>query len=75
MAKTRNAMNEDLDKRRVHYTQLKPFSAPGPLNEEWDTYRPEVSQMIADGFEGKFVLKLFSVSLSIVPPAGINALC
>jgi hypothetical protein len=40
----------------IRYTEL-PELAPGEVfRDEWDTYRREVSRLLADGQEGKFVL-------------------
>lgn len=40
----------------IHYSEL-PASQPGSANaEEWETYRREVSRLLQDGHEGKWVL-------------------
>lgn len=40
----------------IHYSELKPFPFPGPLDQEWETYRREVAGFLAEGREGKHVL-------------------
>jgi hypothetical protein len=43
------------DRPTIHYTELGPME-PGLLVEEWDTYRREVGRLLAEGYEGRFVL-------------------
>jgi hypothetical protein len=40
----------------IHFTNL-PESHPGtPLSDEWNTYRRELPQWLAEGHEGRYVL-------------------
>src|SRR5262249_48308674 len=48
----RNAQGE----RVLHYTQLVPATPGSPLAEEWECYRREVGRLLAEGYEGRFVL-------------------
>ncbi len=43
------------DRPTIHYAELGPME-PGLLIEEWDTYRREVGRLLAEGYEGHFVL-------------------
>jgi hypothetical protein len=40
----------------IHYTQLPRFTDGGPLTVEWDFYLREVSSLLAEGHEGRWVL-------------------
>jgi hypothetical protein len=40
----------------IHYTELKPFPPGEPLAVEWSTYLREVSRLLAEGQEGRWVL-------------------
>jgi hypothetical protein len=40
----------------IHYTALPPARAEQALAEEWNTYREEVSRLLAEGLEGRHVL-------------------
>ena len=40
----------------IDFTQLPEASPTSPLCREWNTYRREISRLLADGHEGKFVL-------------------
>src|SRR5262249_31702402 len=43
------------EQKTIHYTQLPPMT-PGPIAQEWDTYRREVGRLLSEGNEGRFVL-------------------
>jgi hypothetical protein len=40
----------------VHHTALPEARADSPLYHEWNTYRREVSRLLAEGHEGRWVL-------------------
>src|SRR5262245_35860930 len=40
----------------IHYTELAPGLLGSPIATEWDFYRGEVSRLLAEGHEGKWVL-------------------
>lgn len=40
----------------IHFTELAEATADEPLSREWNTYRREVGQLLAEGREGQFVL-------------------
>jgi hypothetical protein len=40
----------------IHYSELPACAADSPLYQEWEFYRREVGRLLAEGYEGKFVL-------------------
>jgi hypothetical protein len=40
----------------IHYTELPEDTSGGPLSVEWNVYRREVSRLLAEGHEGRWVL-------------------
>lgn len=44
------------DPATVHYTELPMFPSDNMFFHEWQTYRREVGNLIADGLEGKWVV-------------------
>ena len=44
------------DQKTIHYSQLPPAEPDSRIAQEWETYRREVSRLLAEGDEGRFVL-------------------
>jgi hypothetical protein len=44
------------DPRTIHYSQLPPAEPGSRIAQEWETYRREVSRLLAEGHEGRFAL-------------------
>jgi len=45
----------------IHFTELAPAPADGPLAVEWETFRRELPRLLADGLAGAYALVVGSV--------------
>ncbi len=42
--------------RFIHYTELPAYEPNTPLCAEWNVYRHEAGHLIAEGYQGKWIL-------------------
>jgi hypothetical protein len=50
------ATEHRVERAMIHYTQLPEDTSGGRGSAEWNLYRREVSRLLAEGHEGKWVL-------------------